>query len=142
MIMKFNASAVLVVAMMAGSLSAMGCNGQGAAADQSTEAATPEESPATAPVSTEAAAAPGVEKDARAFAYWAPHGPPALRVEERGPARPGHFWAPGYYRWNGHEHIWANGGWYPERAGYTYNSPRWEQRGARWGYRAGYWHRR
>ncbi len=142
--MKLNASAVLVVAMMAGSLTAMGCKSQNtdAAADQSTTAATPEESPTTAPVSTEAAGAPGVEHDARAFAYWAPHGPPALRVEERGAARPGHFWAPGYYRWNGHEHVWANGGWYPERAGYAYNSPRWEHVGGRWGYRAGYWHRR
>jgi len=142
--MKFNASGLLVVAMMAGSLSAMGCKSKdtAAAADQSTETATPEESPTTAPVSTEAAAAPGVEQDARAFAYFAPHGPPAIRVEERGAARAGHFWAPGYYGWNGHDHVWHGGGWYPERAGYSYYGPRWEQRGARWGYAPGRWHRR
>ncbi len=144
--MKLNGSVLLVVAMMAGSLGATGCKKDTTSTDQSTDVATPEESPSTAPVSTEAApgggSAPGVEQDARGFAYYAPHGPPAARIEERGAARPGHFWAPGHYGWNGREHVWANGGWYPERPGYAYYGPRWEQRGGRWGYRPGAWHRR
>ncbi len=143
--MKLNGSMLFVVAMMVGSLGALGCKSNDAStdpaggSDTSAAAVAPEETPDT--VSTATAAAPGVEKDERAFHFYAPHAPPALRIEERGALRPGHFWAPGYYRWNGHEHVWANGGWYAERPGYSWVAPRWAAEGPRWRYYRGYWRR-
>ena len=35
--------------------------------------------------------------------------PPAPRVVEVPPPRPGFVWAPGYYRWDGHQHVWVDG---------------------------------
>jgi hypothetical protein len=70
----------------------------------------PEETAATAPVDNDSAASTtsGVEKDARFFHYYAPHAPPAARFEIAGRAPSArHFWAPGYYRYNGREHVWV-----------------------------------
>jgi hypothetical protein len=143
--MKLNGSLLVVAGLMLGSLGAVGCKSADKSADpgSSAEAATavaPEETPDTAP--TDNVAAGGVEKDERAFHYYAPHAPPALRVENRGVGPAGHFWSPGYYRWNGREHVWNNGAWYPERAGYIYNAPRWAPAGNRWEYFRGRWARR
>lgn len=140
--MKLNGSMLVAVAMMVGAMAVTGCSkpGGGAAAD----AIAPEESIADAPVKDEATDSftPGVEQDSVGFRFYAPHGPPAARFEERGRApSEHHFWAPGYYRWNGHEHIWYGGRWEPRREGYTYYSPRWENVHNRWGYRPGYWAR-
>ena len=140
--MKLNGSMLVAVTMMVGALAATGCSKP--SADASADAVAPEESVADAPVKDEAANAltPGVEQDARGFHYFAPHGPPAARFEERGRApSERHFWAPGYYRWNGHEHTWYGGRWEQRREGYDYMSPRWENVHSRWAYRPGYWHR-
>jgi hypothetical protein len=151
--MKLNGSTLLVVAMMAGAMGAMGCKSGGdkvkdtgnAAAAQDESKATPEDNPDTAPATEGATVngyAPGVERDARFYTYWAPRAPPALRVETRGVApSPGHWWRPGYYGWNGHDHVWYGGRWYAPRAGYTYYGPRWHSVGGRWGYYPGHWHR-
>jgi len=138
MLMKLNASVLIAVAAMVGSLNAIGCKSNDAGA----EAVAPEENPDTAQVSESTNAAnPGTEQDERGFHYWAPHGPPAARFEERGAVRAGHFWSPGYYRWSGREHVWYNGGWYPERPGYTYYGPAWRPEGGRYRYYRGYWRR-
>ncbi|HEY2404211.1 MAG TPA: YXWGXW repeat-containing protein, partial [Steroidobacteraceae bacterium] len=43
--------------------------------------------------------------------------PPAPRVVEAPPPRAGFVWAPGYYRWDGHRHVWVDGRWMHERRG-------------------------
>ena len=139
--MKLNGRMLVVATMMVGSMAAMGCS---KSSEQSTEAVAPEESVASAPVDSAApnAASPGVEQDSRGFHYYAPHGPPAARFEERGRApSERHFWAPGYYRWNGREHTWYNGRWEQRREGYEYVNPHWENRYGRWEYIPGYWRR-
>ena len=35
--------------------------------------------------------------------------PPPPRVEVVPAPRVGYVWAPGYWRWNGHRHVWING---------------------------------
>jgi hypothetical protein len=116
---------------------ATGCsaNDDGAASGSHLLAANaPEETPDTAP--TQAA---GVEKDERVVRYWGPR-PPALRWEERGVAPSDrHFWAPGYWRWNGRDHVWHPGGWFLRREGLEYVSTHWEEHRGRWHYVPGYW---
>ena len=38
-------------------------------------------------------------------------GPPPPVVEVVPAPRPGYVWAPGYWGWNGHKHVWAKGHW-------------------------------
>jgi hypothetical protein len=137
--MKLNGRMLVVVAMMVGSLGAMGCK----STDTGSEAVAPEETPDTAPTAT-ASATPGVEMDERRVHFYARVAPPAARWEERGRApSERHFWAPGYYRWSGREHVWYNGRWERQREGYVYVSPHWQQdRFGRWEYISGYWARR
>jgi hypothetical protein len=148
--MKLNGKILMAVAMMVGSLGAMGCNPLN---DQGNAAVAPEETPATAPVEKDgvgqANKSPGVEQNAywyRGYAgprYYAPHAPPAVRYEYQGRAPSSrHFWAPGYYRWNGREHVWIGGRWDVRRDGYEYVSPHWENRYGRWEYIPGHWARR
>jgi hypothetical protein len=129
-----------LAAMMAFALTAAGCRSsdEGAPPGSNRQAATaPEETPETAP--TQAAPLGAVEKDERAIRYFGPR-PPALRWEERGQApSEHHLWAPGYWRWNGSEHVWHNGGWYPRREGYDYRPTHWEEWRGRWHYVPGCW---
>jgi hypothetical protein len=150
--MKIQGSVLLAVAMMVGSAGAVGCKSQDkitdtgnapAAADELTTD-TPEDNPEAAAVAPDGAdeATAGVEKDARGFAHWAGHAPPAARFEHAGAGRAGHFWRPGYYGWAGRDYRWYGGAYYPERVGYRYANPSWYQVGGRWGYRPGRWYRR
>jgi hypothetical protein len=83
----------------------------------------------------------GSARQAGGFRYEGPRPPPAPR-EERGPAPgSGYFWAPGHHRWNGHEHAWQRGGWYPRREGLEYVAPHWENVYGRWEYLPGSWFR-
>lgn len=43
--------------------------------------------------------------------------PPPLRYESLPPPRHGYVWAPGYWNWNGHRHVWVSGHWLVERPG-------------------------
>lgn len=65
--------------------------------------------------------------------------PPPPRVVEVPPPRRGFLWVPGYWRWNGRDHVWVEGRWERERRGYAYNAPRWEQEGPRWRWVPGGW---
>jgi hypothetical protein len=67
--------------------------------------------------------------------------PPPPRAVEVPPPRVGFVWAPGYWNWNGHEHVWAEGRWMPERAGYHWSPDRWEQHNGRWRLAKGHWER-
>ena len=142
-VMKLNGKMMVAMVMMVGSLAATGCN-TATAAD--TGAVAPEESVATTPVenaSTTTNATNGFEQDARTFHYFAPHAPPAARVEFRGVAPSArHFWAPGYYRYNGREHVWVGGRWELRRDGFEYAGPRWVNRLGRFEYLPGRWVRR
>src|SRR6185312_2692955 len=137
--MKLNGKTMVVVAMMLGALATAGCS---TAQADDTGLVAPQETAETAPVENAASSA-GVEKDARFFHYYAPHAPPAARFEVRGVAPSArHFWAPGYYRWNGREHIWVGGSWVLRRDGFDFTGPRWVRRGVRFEYMPGRWVRR
>jgi len=137
--MKLNGKTMVAVAMMLGSLAMAGCSTANA---DDTGLVAPEETAATAPVENAATTA-GVEKDARFFHYYAPHAPPAARFEIRGVAPSArHFWAPGYYRWSGREHVWVGGRWVLRRDGFDFMGPRWVRRSGRFEYLPGRWVRR
>jgi hypothetical protein len=67
--------------------------------------------------------------------------PPALRVEPVPVARPGFVWAPGYWEYRDHAHVWVGGRWIGERAGFRWAPDRWEQRGPHWHHVVGHWER-
>ncbi|APR85965.1 Lipoprotein, putative [Minicystis rosea] len=142
--MKLNGKILVAVAMMMGSMAAVGC-----AAPTEGDAVAPEETAATAPVE-ESDSTAGVEQNSvrvrygyGARHYYAPHAPPAARREVYGRAPSArHFWAPGYYRWNGRQHVWVTGRWEAQRVGYAYVGPQWERRDTRWEYIPGRWVRR
>jgi hypothetical protein len=53
--------------------------------------------------------------------------PPAPRHEVVPAARRGFEWAPGYWNWNGHRHVWVRGHWERARAGYVFHRPEWSR---------------
>jgi hypothetical protein len=137
--MKLNGKMMVAVAMVLGSMAVTGCS------KPSAEMApvAPEESAATAPVDDDTATASvngGVEKDHLHFRYYAPR-PPAARFEVRGFAPSArHFWAPGYWRYNGREHAWVTGRWELRRTGLEYVAPHWQRDVfGRWEYIPGHW---
>lgn len=67
--------------------------------------------------------------------------PPPLRYE-RVQVRRGYVWAPGYWRWNGRQHVWMGGHYVRVRPGYVYVAPRWHRHGPGWRLNDGYWARR
>ncbi|MFT3769484.1 MAG: YXWGXW repeat-containing protein [Minicystis sp.] len=111
--MKLNGKILVTVAMMVGSMAAAtGCN---APAGADSNAVAPEETAASAPVE-ESNTTAGFEQNSVRYhwgvRYYAPHAPPAARHETYGRAPSArHFWAPGYYRWNGRQHVWVAGRW-------------------------------
>ncbi len=143
--MKLSGNLVVAVAMMIGSLGAVGCKANA----QNDGAVAPEESADTATVvegngtgSTNDLSV-GFDTDAVRIRYYAPVAPPAVRVEVQGRAPSArHFWTPGYYRWNGRQHIWIGGRWVLRRDNYEYIGPRWVAGGRRYEYIPGHWVRR
>jgi WXXGXW repeat (2 copies) len=67
--------------------------------------------------------------------------PPAPQVEVAPPPRPGMVWAPGFWEWHGHNHVWVRGHWLSERPGMRWEADRWEQRGPHYHYVPGHWTR-
>ena len=65
--------------------------------------------------------------------------PPESRVEVIPSARAGYAWAPGYYNYSGHQHVWVGGRCIHERHGHHWTADRWEQHGTRWHHEAGRW---
>jgi hypothetical protein len=147
--MKLNGKILVTVAMMVGSMAlATGCNQAGDA-----QPIAPEESVQNAPVENETADNAATDGTTNAFRYgfgtsarvhyYAPHAPPAARYEVRGVAPSArHFWAPGYYRWDGRRYLWNTGRWEVRRDGYEYMSPRWNVVRSRYEYIPGHWVRR
>jgi len=71
--------------------------------------------------------------------------PPPRRVEVIPPPREGFVWAPGYWNWDGGNHVWVGGRWIAARPGYYYVPERWEEhaeaRGHHWHFQPGHWER-
>ena len=67
--------------------------------------------------------------------------PPAPKVITVPSARAGYVWAPGYWRWNGREHVWVDGAWVRERKGERWVPAHWEERGDKWHFEEGHWDR-
>jgi hypothetical protein len=138
-IMKLNGKTMMAMVMVIGAMAATGCSKPSA---EIAGPVAPEESAATAPVEddTATASAMGVEKDHQHFHYYAPR-PPAARFEIRGRAPSArHFFAPGYYRYNGREHVWVAGRWEFRREGLEYIAPHWQiDSFGRWEYVPGRW---
>ncbi|MDQ6917433.1 MAG: YXWGXW repeat-containing protein [Pseudomonadota bacterium] len=67
--------------------------------------------------------------------------PPPPRVEVVPAPRVGYVWAPGYWGWRGHRHVWVNGNWVRERRGYHWEPHHWVERNGRWHFEEGRWHR-
>jgi hypothetical protein len=65
--------------------------------------------------------------------------PPAPIVEVVPAPRSGYAWAPGYWQWNGHKHVWRGGYWMRARPGYHWDAHAWEHRGNRYYYHEGHW---
>ncbi|HEX8601763.1 MAG TPA: thrombospondin type 3 repeat-containing protein [Pseudoduganella sp.] len=65
--------------------------------------------------------------------------PPPVRWEAAPQPRRGYVWAPGYWDWNGHRHVWRGGQYLAERPGYAYAAPRWVEYGGRWRYEQARW---
>jgi len=65
--------------------------------------------------------------------------PPPPRVEVVPAARVGYVWAPGYWNWNGHRHVWVGGRYVHARHGYHWAPHTWVQRDGRWHFEEGGW---
>ena len=67
--------------------------------------------------------------------------PPATRVEVVPAPRPGHVWAPGYWRWEGRRHVWVEGHWIKERRDHHWVPERWVEveNGHRYHFEPGHW---
>src|ERR1700676_5578896 len=67
--------------------------------------------------------------------------PPPVRVEVVPPPRVGYAWAPGFWAWRGHGHVWVPGRGIGEHGGYHWIPDGWEQRGPHWHHERGHWER-
>ena len=67
--------------------------------------------------------------------------PPPARVVVTPAVRPGYVWAPGYWRWNGRQHVWVDGRYMRERRGYHYSPAHWEERNGKYHFEDGHWDR-
>ena len=65
--------------------------------------------------------------------------PPPLVVAPPPAPAPGYVWAPGYWAWNGYQHVWIGGYWLSPRPGYYWVPDRWEHRGPQWHHVHGHW---
>lgn len=66
-------------------------------------------------------------------------GPPPVRYEFVPEPRYGYAWAPGYWEWRGHRHVWVDGRMIRGREGYAYHPHRWMERDGRWQFERGRW---
>lgn len=65
--------------------------------------------------------------------------PPVHHVEVVPAQRHGYIWAPGYWRWTNHHHVWVEGRWLKARPGYIWAPERWERRGDHHHFTPGRW---
>ena len=66
--------------------------------------------------------------------------PPPAPIYEVDPGeRPGYVLSPGYWLWDGKNHVWQHSRWVEKREGYVWVPDQWEQRGDKWHLNAGRW---
>ena len=67
--------------------------------------------------------------------------PPRMRFERRPRfAPPGQVWVPGYWAWNGQQHVWTQGHFEARpRPNAVWVQPRWGRQGRQWIYTPGQW---
>lgn len=66
--------------------------------------------------------------------------PPATPVYEVSVSeRPGFIRTPGYWMWNGKNHVWQHSRWVEKREGYVWVPEQWQQRGDKWHLILGHW---
>jgi hypothetical protein len=66
--------------------------------------------------------------------------PPAPRYEVVPAPRHGYAWAPGYWAWNGHRHVWVGGHWERMRRHYArYEPAHWQPGPGGWVFIPGHW---
>jgi hypothetical protein len=79
------------------------------------------------------------------FQFGVEIGPPPVRVEVVPAPRAGFIWAPGYWGWNGAQHVWIEGRWIEARPGQYWVPEHWEHhaeaRGEHWHFAPGRWER-
>lgn len=66
--------------------------------------------------------------------------PPPVRYEPVPPPRAGYVWAPGFWDWKHHKHVWVAGHWEHARAGYAYAPAEWRRVDGEWRLYRGGWH--
>ena len=67
--------------------------------------------------------------------------PPPPRVVVVPAPRRGYVWAPGFWRWNGRQHVWVEGHYVREKRGQYWVADRWDRRGGAWVFVPGHWER-
>jgi len=66
--------------------------------------------------------------------------PPPLKTETPPAARSGYIWAPGYWKWEGGEHVWVEGHWIETRPNEHWVPDSWEQQDStHWHFIPGHW---
>ena len=88
-------------------------------------------------VAAAAATSPAIARDSVTLSINV--GPPPPRVEYVPAPRVGYVWAPGYWNWNGHKHVWVKGRYLRERHDARWVPDRWDNDNGRWTLRHGYW---
>lgn len=53
--------------------------------------------------------------------------------------REDHILSPGYWMWNGKQHVWMHARWIEKREGYVWVPDQWLRRGEKWYLAAGHW---
>jgi hypothetical protein len=64
--------------------------------------------------------------------------PPPVKVEVI-QQRPGFIWAPGYWRWDGHTHVWVGGHLEKDRPGHHWIKAEWVEEHGRHRFVEGHW---
>lgn len=65
--------------------------------------------------------------------------PPVPQVEVVPVVPRGKVWVPGYWQWNGSQHVWVRGQVSTHRSGYVWAPARWVEKNGRWEFREGIW---
>ena len=67
--------------------------------------------------------------------------PPRYEAPPPPPPRPHVVWVPGYWQWDGGQHVWVPGRYIDERQGHRWIPEHWVQHGPNWRFVPGHWSR-
>ena len=150
--MKLNGSILVAVAMMIGSIGALGCKSSDASSQP--DEASKVEQPAADTATTETPAAKDESVNVLAKASvsvgerderprFVPMAPPPPRFEHRGRAPSArHFWVNGYHKYVNGRYIWVGGHWDTQRGDMIYLQPHYDRVDGHYRYIPGHFVRR